>query len=1054
MCSFAVGECSELVPVPCGKNVILDSPLEGSSQTVGSDGIVNESVENIFEKSGGGGERSENDTSGDGGERRESRASETSGGGGEQRESEASEAMGLIGPGRQTIDRHDRRLAAMLHSPGFRMCGVEKERAALGIVKKVFEQDGDIDSNLREIYDDLNGVRCMGDSHMDARSWLNFDFGGKEQFGSDGRPADELAPEKIPWDPYFSRGLQAVPSHADWANISASMLEPQPISNPPGWNLDDPFIGGCVTDVTPAGDAVSVADWDATLPRMATFVRNIIINGGVRLVVDGEPEPMSAPDYNMDSKGLRLLIHETSAGLKMDILRLVKTGSSLWVSPQGTVDKSEKDEDGDFMKRLIFDMVGNDSLELWHQHFEGTKFLPAIACKGYVVATIDVKKGYWTIRVLNQELLGTRIRLRPAWILEVLRVASSRLGAQAALDDLCWQDWEEVDMGDQDPDSGKWEIFEAVFTVLPMGVKPSGALFVTIMRQFVHKWRNYGASVHGKSRPIRHLHWVDDFLFAAEDSRSLLRDLWTVVADLWRCNVPIGFRKCAMGHLVDNKGQIVPAESAVLCDALGDRVEGRISFDRLALGTPCYKDLGGKLLEYRGMSIVKWLGNIHDFGKGRSHPVAPKVKTLLELLEETRHRICVSRSPVIFLTLAQICGRLGSMRGGLIPAVLMTRSMYSCITCTTAEEYREIAEINPTVTEEIVFWSFNLVTFARLGGPMFPDTDPFTLEVVCDAGPRGWGAKASRKGGWNISGRYDSSAGSESINIADAFHTSDQDSDQVLRELRGHEEILLATIQSKRVTLVDRRIKLKFTSEEAAIWAQYGPRVKFSATEDEKTALVGDCRPALKYLQQGGGRSKQLQEVSVRIWSLCMQHCIKLEVFWASGDSMIKMGVDGLGRQKWAPEDSWLLGRTARRLILGMIARLNWNAKNARIKFLGPRAIRHNVMEWMHETVLSVERPGRGLLGWTSNALACQRTVVVIVPLWHGPEMVSVRLHSVERQVLGPARICFSSKQGILPSWLMVAHACIFRPDANSRVPPIIPEACGLPIAGAEKDKD
>jgi hypothetical protein len=281
---------------------------------------------------------------------------------------------------------------------------------------------------------------------------------------------------------------------------------------------------------------------------------------------------------------------------------------------------------------------------------------------------LDVKKGYWTVRCLSPDMLGVRVWLRQAWMDSALAAAQARIGQGAdpvTADDVLPDDWAGVDFTDCSQDHGDWREFFAVYEVLPMGVRPSGAVSVSIMRQFVARWRS-------DDWAVSLLHWVDDFLFANPTDPGLLQDLERVTWTFRRLNVPVSFTKSFLGKMVALHGAYTLIQ--------GQRVAG----------------------VYRGHSVLEFLGMILAFDEGRIYAKPLRVAVLKRLVEEVKKKIEGS-VPYQYILLARICGRLISMQYGLIPARLMTRSMFAVMKCKTAEDYAKIVASNPKAEQEVMF---------------------------------------------------------------------------------------------------------------------------------------------------------------------------------------------------------------------------------------------------------------------------------------------------------------------------------------------------------------
>jgi hypothetical protein len=230
---------------------------------------------------------------------------------------------------------------------------------------------------------------------------------------------------------------------------------------------------------------------------------------------------------------------------------------------------------------------------------------------------------------------------------------------------------------------------------------------------------------------------------------------------------------------------------------------------------------------------------------------------------------------------------------------------------------------------------------------------------------------------------------------------------------------------------------METTSEETAVYAQYSTRTHFGGPS-ERSFLCGDCAPARKYLERGGGKSAQMQAVAVRIWKFCLTHCIALEVRWVSGKTLVSLGVDALSRQPWAAGENWNLKRKQWRKLQQLIKQKCWYGPDTGDKEadtvvrLGPASMDGGRVDMaMRKGTHAAVRPGRFLAAFTAKALVGGWRTVVIVPLWHGAPYATLRGSAEWHHILGRADQAFVSMDTgnpLLPRWLMCAFACDFSP--------------------------
>jgi hypothetical protein len=157
------------------------------------------------------------------------------------------------------------------------------------------------------------------------------------------------------------------------------------------------------------------------------------------------------------------------------------------VSPLGVVSKAEN------KLQLILDLrYLNQFLELTKFKYETIKSVPDLCAPGDYLFTVNLKSGYHHIDMFQEH-----------W---------KYLGFQ-------WRD----------------QFY--VFTQLPFGLAPACYVFTKVMRQLVKSWR---------SRGIRLIPYIDDFIFFCKDKAEFTRVQASVLVELSAAGLVVSLEKCQL----------------------------------------------------------------------------------------------------------------------------------------------------------------------------------------------------------------------------------------------------------------------------------------------------------------------------------------------------------------------------------------------------------------------------------------------------------------------------------------------------------------------------
>jgi hypothetical protein len=217
----------------------------------------------------------------------------------------------------------------------------------------------------------------------------------------------------------------------------------------------------------------------------SSFVLGIITLGYALPWIDGPPDK---PAYFKNHASAS----EHSEFVDQAVQSLISTGTILSistrpfvVSPLGVVPKPPD------KIRLILDLrFLNSFIKATNFRYESIRTVSDLCQQGDFLFTVDLKSGYHHIDIHKDfwQLLGFQ-----------------------------------------------WRGQYFVFTQLPFGLAPACYVFTKVMRQLVQSWR---------SRGIRLIPYIDDFLFACRDSAKFVRVQASVLAELAAAGLVVSREKC------------------------------------------------------------------------------------------------------------------------------------------------------------------------------------------------------------------------------------------------------------------------------------------------------------------------------------------------------------------------------------------------------------------------------------------------------------------------------------------------------------------------------
>jgi hypothetical protein len=233
----------------------------------------------------------------------------------------------------------------------------------------------------------------------------------------------------------------------------------------------------------------------------SSFVLGIITVGFMLPWAAGGPPPAPWASANHASA------FEHAEFVDTAVASLVTTGAVMrvneapfLVSPLGVVSKAEN------KLRLILDLQYlNQFLELTKFKYESIKSAPDLCAPGDFLFTVDLKSGYHHI-------------------------------------DMYQEHWQYLGF--------QWRDQYYVFTQLPFGLAPACYVFTKAMRQLVKSWR---------SRGIRLIPYIDDFLFFCKDRTEFARVQAFVLAELAAAGLVVSKEKCQLSctHVAKFLGFVV-----------------------------------------------------------------------------------------------------------------------------------------------------------------------------------------------------------------------------------------------------------------------------------------------------------------------------------------------------------------------------------------------------------------------------------------------------------------------------------------------------------------
>jgi hypothetical protein len=232
----------------------------------------------------------------------------------------------------------------------------------------------------------------------------------------------------------------------------------------------------------------------------SSFVLGIITLGYAFPWINGPPEHPAFFKNHASAAEHSEFVDQAVRSLLMTGTILAVSSRSFVVSPLGVVRKPPD------KYRLILDLrFLNSFIRATKFRYESIRSVSDLCQQGNFLFTVDLKSGYHHIDI-HQDF----------W---------KYLGFQ-------------------------WRGQYYVFTQLPFGLAPACYVFTKVMRQLVKSWR---------SRGIRLIPYIDDFLFACRDSAEFVRIQASVLAELAAAGLVVSREKCQMSksHVVKFLGFIV-----------------------------------------------------------------------------------------------------------------------------------------------------------------------------------------------------------------------------------------------------------------------------------------------------------------------------------------------------------------------------------------------------------------------------------------------------------------------------------------------------------------
>ena len=282
---------------------------------------------------------------------------------------------------------------------------------------------------------------------------------------------------------------------------------------------------------------VQVMDW--LVPDCRRSVKELVARGVLfddYMEKDFVPRRMDGGEYKMEQQGQWDHDETMLACLQTGVVELFARHEKAGVVPEWTLPSAcvpKKVPPGaPAENRLIFDGTCRDKqpegiddkfrgpnvhMSRWHQKYDDIKHIHCIIKQGYKIWTADFTKFFWSMLASEAHRLTMRTRLRRAWVNKALAAAARRMGKRRAeMDDVTALDWKAVGKYDEGRDRGddadEWVTVMVNWTCMPMGLKVSSPVLISLVRQLLKTLRR----VHG----IGVLTYVDDLFGGEADELS------------------------------------------------------------------------------------------------------------------------------------------------------------------------------------------------------------------------------------------------------------------------------------------------------------------------------------------------------------------------------------------------------------------------------------------------------------------------------------------------------------------------------------------------------
>lgn len=209
--------------------------------------------------------------------------------------------------------------------------------------------------------------------------------------------------------------------------------------------------------------------------------------------------------------------------------------------------------------------------------------------------------------------------------------------------------------------------------------------------------------------------------------------------------------------------------------------------------------------------------------------------------------------------LARLVGKLVAMTPGLQTARIGTRTLLQLQKAHSRADVDAVLAAEPNAYDKLLWWAETMPMWAARGVPVFRETIETSLQLIADGSVHGWGGRFSH------AGKTEDIMLSAGTELFDEWHDGEGENEQSEREFLTILELL--------------------------------PR-RAAELKGKVLVLYTDSANLVSHIAHGGGPSKRLTAIILRIWTWCAANSTTLLARHIPAAEMVRSGVDRLSREQ------------------------------------------------------------------------------------------------------------------------------------------------------------